>query len=273
MAGQMYFGTKGNMKMVRCPVIGMDMGKTRWGIDGVFLNGGGYEKHSATGHKRYAMSWEMISIAEANAIEDYFDGLYGDPPFYFLDPFALAGNILPQYWAAPYLAAIGAPSLTGGSPTATATAANTLGYPTRSATYASYAAGGTSLYIPVPPGSNFYFGWHGSGTGTITLTPDSGSVVTASTPLAVTSTTRTNAVLTNPGGVTLSLTAATSMVISGMFGYIGTAAPVLGGFLSGQGHSGCGIVVGDTVRTGYSAPQALDKVSLGTTLVEVGAWL
>src|SRR5918993_47633 len=148
MAGQMWFGTPGYMTWVPCPRTGMGMSKQRWSTSGTYLNGGGYARSSTYGHQQYDMAWEMITSAQSELLESYIDGLYGDGLIYFMDPFTMAGNVLPTNWAAPGQIERGAPSITTTTPTTfAAAAANTLGYPARTVT--PVAAGNTrTLYIP-----------------------------------------------------------------------------------------------------------------------------
>lgn len=273
MAGQMWFGTPGAMRWVPCPSIPMELNTRRWSSKGVYLNGGSYMKRSTYGSRVYQMAWEMASTDTMETIKAYVDGLYGEGLIYFLDPFALAGNVLPSNWAAPGLIEKGAPRITTAAPTAYSnTAANTLGYPVRSATLTS-TSNTKTIYVPVPEGMNFYFGWHGTGTGTFNLTPDVGSQVNANAALGVTSTQRTNFVVPNPRGVTIRFSAGTAASVAGVMGFVGTAAPAAGGFVPGRGNSGCAFDPEEWMVSGYSAPQAFDKVSVSATLVEVGAWL
>lgn len=172
----MYFGTRERMTWVKTPAIDAGIGKGRWTSNGTFINGGAYSRSSTTGHKRYTFAWNLASQEEIYNIIDYADGLYGDGVMYFLDPFAKATNVLPQWWAAPRIQAEDAPPLTKEvRPTLVQTAANSNGYPTQSAVY-NFTENSVfdEVYVPVPPGEAFHFGAHGSATGTaqILLNPE-----------------------------------------------------------------------------------------------------
>lgn len=162
-------------------------------------------------------------------------------------------------------------------PTAIATPANTLGYP---ATSVAYAAGvSTSLFVPIPAGYVLWFGWHGSGTGGVTITPAVSALVSAAavTPaaLAVTDANRFNASFSSASyvGVDITLTGG-GPTLSGLMAQllpIGTT-PTAGGFISGQGNSGCAFEAAPTM-TPYSAAPGLDLVGMSGKLIETGSWL
>jgi hypothetical protein len=164
----MYFGTQERMTWVKCPAYNPDISKVGWQTTNQFLNGGASVRRSSTAHKEYQFAWNLTSASNIAAITDYADGLYGDGLIYFLDPFATTTNLLPQSWAAPRLGAEDGVVFNGKvRPTLSATSANAFGYPTKSATYTFDASSVfETLFIPIPDGYVFYFGAHGSSTGT-----------------------------------------------------------------------------------------------------------
>lgn len=101
MAGQMYFGNRNRMTWVKCPDSGMGLTRARWSAEGVYLNGGGYVRESTASHIVYEMGWNFLNRAQLYAITDYRDGVYGPGNIYFLDPFQMDRNVLPQNWAQP----------------------------------------------------------------------------------------------------------------------------------------------------------------------------
>ena len=275
MRATMYFGSRERMAWVKCPAIDSTISKIRWNAKSDFLNGGATVRNSSTGHKEYQFSWNLASAEDIHSIVDYADGLYGNGPFYFLDPFAENTNLLPQYWATPRLAVDDAPPFTlDKRPTLVDTATNTFNYPTKSAVY-TFITGDTftSLWIPVPAGYTFHFGAHGTATSTaaVILTPDGGSA-SAVTLLTPTTSTRTNTSITSTTGVTISFQGAGLLTLAGMMAQVlpnGQTVPT-GNFISGRGNSGVQFL-GSPVLNGYSS--ALDKQSANATLVEIGAWL
>lgn len=275
---RMYFGTRERMTWVKCPAIEADISKNGWSTEGVFLSGGAYARSSVTSHKRYQFSWNLAAQEDIYEVLDYQQGLYGTGLIYFLDPFAQSTNVLPSWWASPRLQAEDAPPLirdANSRPTLVATGPNSFAYPTQSAVF-SLADGDIidSVYIPVPPGYELHFGAHGSSTGTaeFRLTTDADEVYLVDL-LPVNTPELTNLVISGVTGVTISAWGVGNLTIAGMIAQVlpqGAAAPQ-GRFISGRGHSGCRFVGFPSV-TGYSAPDALDKVGASAVLVETGGW-
>jgi hypothetical protein len=100
-------------------------------------------------------------------IKDFYDGLYGVGPFYWLDPFAMASNVLPPHYAAPMLSELDWPSLSATiTPTFTSNSYGN-GFPIKRAVYSLPASHSDSrkLTILVPPTHTLHFGWHASAAG------------------------------------------------------------------------------------------------------------
>lgn len=189
----MYFGTRERMTWVKAPAFDMGISKVGWGSSSQYLNGGAGVRRSVSSHKEYSMSWNLATHQDIAEINDYADGLYGNDLIYFLDPFAIDTNLLPQFWAAPRLGVEDGPVFNGSDvrPTEGVTEANSFSYPTRTAVYTfDTASKFASIYIPVPTGYTFHFGAHGSSTGTA-------AVVVADAALSASLATRVNHVV-NP---------------------------------------------------------------------------
>jgi hypothetical protein len=180
----MYFGTQERMTWVKCPTFDMNMSKVGWGASSQYVNGGAGVRRSVTSHKEYSMAWNLASHVDISEINDYADGLYGDGLIYFLDPFAIDTNLLPQYWAAPRIGAKDGPVLNGSlvRPTEVETEANSFSYPTQSAAYTFDASSKfASLYIPLPTGYTFHFGAHGNASGTAAVAVSTSNQTTTTT--------------------------------------------------------------------------------------------
>lgn len=273
---KMYFGTRERMTWIKCPATDTPLGKVGWQAKSQFINGGATIRKSSTAHKEFTLTWPFASQEEADEITDYADGAYGDGLVYFLDPFAMKSNVLPQYWSIPRLAVDDAPSLVQGRrPTLTDTATNSLSHPTKTATYTLQAGDSfATVYIPIPPDYTLHVGVFGTATGTarVTVTPDGSSAVDL-TLLGVTSSVRTNYTLTGAAGATLSLAGEGNLNLTSMIAQVrpnGQSVPQ-GGFISGKGHSGCRFETFPVIQ-GYSAPEALDYQSVSVSLTETGAW-
>jgi hypothetical protein len=138
-----------------------------WSSRTQLLNGRSFVRRSKASHRQFSPSWfgELNSGTEESlqTIKNYADGLYGDGPYYFLDPFAAAQNVLPPHWAAPMLTENDWPNLAPGiTPTFTkATVANN--YPIKYASYAmdSGYRSDQKLTLIIPSGYRLNFGWHG----------------------------------------------------------------------------------------------------------------
>lgn len=278
---------------VPCPRINMKAGKVAWGSVTKNLNGGTYVRRSAAGAKEYTVEWGLKSRDLLRPILDFADGMYGTGDIYFCDPMAMDKNVLPSYWAEPYLNGLDGPlaASTWGSwpptttgvmtgvarPTVVSLTTSTEGFPT----YSGGIKGLHSLFIPVPIGYTFYLSIHhttsGAG-GAFKVQPMVSGVNSGASSLPAISAltgsvlaTYSYAASVNHAGVMLSNTA--DVNYTGMMAQIlktGTAANTTIPFVSGQGHSGLQFVAPGVDYYEYSS--ALDMVQASATLVEVGAW-
>lgn len=273
----LYFGTRDTMLQITPPDV--NYGNTRKGyndrID--FINGGLAVKRSVATHKEYNFSWTMKRSADVRPIGDFYGGVYGPGPFYFLVPGETEQNVVPLQWSSPAQGSFDAPLLVGAkAPTVAATAINSLGYSSLTASYTT----GTKrkLYIPIPPGFKAWVGVHGPSTsvgkvqvqGAISRTNLAAPVAIA--PLAVSDPVRVNTSFSGNlfAGIEISLqdnTTYTGLMVQIL---ADGETPAEGGFISGQGHSGCEFLEAP-MQSPYSA--ALDRVGMTATLGEVVDWL
>jgi hypothetical protein len=278
-----YFGTAEQMSWVPCPNSGMIANNVKWRAGGTLLSGGGWGRSSSTGHMEYNMAWPVMSHEDAASLTDYFNGVYGEPPFYFLDPMIINRNILPSWLASPQLQALDAPTMYPGiTPTLGPWSTVSNGYPTRSAQYTlGVNQTGTAFSFPVPPGYTLRFGWHGTATGTAKIRLIGGSASVDTTPISATgSTTRVNSVMTRDAtfgvvylqiiggasGGTLDLRGMTAVVLP-----TADASPT-GNFISGQGN--LGVRLRDEPQiTAYSTAIPNANVGVTANFIETGAWL
>jgi len=283
----LYFGTRERMTWVRAPDANYEGSRVGWeqGTPG-FLNGGTYIRRSTAAHRTFNYSWSMMSRDEIRDIMDYAEGVWGSGAIYFLDPFAMDKNLLPQHWATPRTTLEDAPSLSGGDRAGVIEypldMPNSNGYPLRGTTYAvdstwPAAAARPKLYVPIPPGYVAWFGMHGI------------AASAQSTPLVVTPTSGTPTripVLANDtafrfshswsgdvtSGIEISLSAsAGSMTVTGMMLQVlpESQVPEQGRFISGQGHSGARFATQPSLTQNN---KALDKQSMSVQLIEDEAW-
>lgn len=261
----MWFGTKERMAWVPCPAINVGMSSEGAGESGTYMGGGGYARNSADGHMVYEFSWNANTRDEIYPIADYGTGVYGDGLIYFLDPFAMDTNVLPERWAAPGKVDRWSAYLREGTtpPTVTNTGANTLGLPVKTAQYA-ISDNGRELWVPVPPGHTLHFAWVGSASGASVQVNG-----VAATPTAVGASGLTWNTYT--ADATIRLWGTGTVDIAGMVAQVLPTgqAPTTNGWVSGRGHSGCRFQ-GRPKVVGLSA--ALDRVSARATLIETGDW-
>lgn len=282
MAGDMWFGTREYMQWVPAPALNIDASKRGWQTETAYMNGGAYVRRSVTAHKRFSMAWNLTTRERIRSITDYADGLYGDGPIYWADPFTMDTNMLPAYWAAPFMGTEDGPILSGSEYTRpeAVPSPNDLGYPLTSALYTVGTDPKPSVWIPIPPGYTAWVGAHGqAGTGgTVVATPTTGpgtpDAPVTLTLLSVADSTRFNQSFDSSSysGVLISLGGSGTVTLSGLMVQVlpSGLVPPSGGFISGQGHSGASFV-SQPVLTQYSA--VYDRVGLTAELVETNAWL
>lgn len=255
MAGQVYFGTADKQMWIKAPASGMKANNVGWATESQLLDGRAFVKRSSGSHKRYESSWNGSLNADDDSslqhIVNFADGLYGDGPFYYLDPFTVNQNVLPPNWAAPMLAESDWLRLTDDiQPTFTKADINNH-FPVKYATYVTTAAyeSERKLTVIIPTGYKLHFGWHGpvagSNTG-IRVVPylrSTGLAASAANPVKIPAggTTRTNA---NFSGTTyshveifLATSAAATVNITAMIAQVlpDASSVATGGFIAGKG--------------------------------------
>jgi len=288
MAGQVYFGTKEHMQWVPAPAVNMGAGKSGYAGRADFLNGGVDIRRSKGAAKTYNMAWNLQHREDIQPVLDYADGMYGDGPIYFLDPFGADRNALPAAWAAPYINAYDGPVVVGDTrPSVLNTGSSFMGFPIESAIYTlGQGTVSQSVYIPIPDtyvGYLIAFGQQVSGAPAVNITlhttPEGGQsndlILANKNEVNTTS----NSLVVIPGstvrGVSIRLkgpnTGTGVLQLDGMMLQVLPAGAVrsVDRFISGQGASGLSFVNQPAV-TAYSA--ALDRIGVSAELVETEAW-
>jgi len=275
-----YMGTRNQMIEVRAPSINMPSSKQGYFNKVDFLNGGTSIRRSRAAHKNYTMSWNLINRDEGRKILDLADGIYGSGPIYIHDPISSDRNVLPQWWATPAQGLSDGLALNNATRgEATATLANTLGFPPESIRYVVEPGVTRQIWVPIPAGYTAHVGAYGSdGTGgTVVATPTISALVSDTpvtlTLLDVTDDSRFNQTFDSSqyNGFFLSLGGDGTVTLSGIMVQVleTGVTPETGGFISGQGNSGLQFVTQPTY-TPYSA--ALDKVGVVAELTEYYGW-
>lgn len=278
---QMWWATREYGMWVRCPSVEMPSSKSGWVSSMDYLNGGAYVRRSTAAHKNYTLSWNILTRDQSRPILDFADRLYGDGPFYWIDPVAARYNLLPQWFASPFQGLDDGIILTGDKARGEVvqTPMNSLGYPIRSIRYdVTSGSNPTKVWIPIPPGMTAWVGAHGQdGTGgEVVVTPTTGPATTGApttlTLLDVTDDTRVNASFSGSTGIYVALGGEGTITLSGLMVQIWPTGmtPPTGGFISGQGHSGCEFT-SQPEYTPYS--DVFDQGAVIAEMTEVGGWL
>jgi hypothetical protein len=288
MAGLVYFGTGDKQSWIKAPASGMRANMQGWGADNQLLNGRAFVKRSAASHRRFEASWlgSYNSTEEASLqnIANYAMGLYGDGPYYFVDPFAANQNVMPPHWAAPMLTVTDWPSLAKGLPVSFNISAINNSFPMKYASYTTTDAyeSTNKLTLIIPTGYKLAFGWHGPATGSTTgvrIVPylrSTGLADTAVNPTKITAggTVRTNTTISGTTyskvEIFLATTTASTLNITAMMAQIiPTASSVAsGGFIAGKGTTALEFLQAPTIEYMSSAINS-GQIGMAATWVEV----
>ena len=274
---KLWWGTRERMTWIPCPAINAGLGSSRWLATGGFLNGGAFQRQSTIGAKTYSFAWNPQEAENLYELDGYFDGIHGQGPFYFVDPFAADSNMLPSFLASPSTMAGDAPNFGGTQRVSRVlTGTNPQGYPAQSGQFIVGAAFGPykSYIFPVPPDHQLHLGIHGSASGTarVRVRPVGGAYSDLAM-LPVATVQRTNTVLAGNAWYEISVGGEGTLTLAGLIGQILPTGQTVepGDFIPGRGNTGVRIS-GNPSVTGYSA--ALTNASVGMTaeFVETGAW-
>lgn len=282
--GQVWFGTKANMRWIPAPAVDVQAGKQGYQSQVMFTNGGAWVRRSKAAHRRFMFAWNMKLIDEVQPILDYADGMYGNGYLYYLNPFWSDKNALPSYWAAPFINTYDGPVIVDGvRPTIVNTNTSTNDYPVENAVYTITSTSKVPhIFVPIPPGYTAHVGAHGeldSGSATVRVIPEL-SAIASGTPVDLTLLTtatdvRTNATFSGNSyiGITITMNSASSgsLILSGLIVQVlpDGSVPASGGFISGQGQSGMSFASQPSVSE-YSA--ALGRIGVSAELIETEAW-
>jgi hypothetical protein len=277
-----YIGTRRRLFEMRAPSVNVPASKVGWSRKIDYLNGGTSVRSSVSAHKQYTMSWNSIPTDEARLILDLADGIYGTGPVYWFDPLINERNMLPQQFASPFQGLYDAIPLNGnGRGTRIATPSNNLDMPSFSIEYTvDPAKKRPETWVPIPPGYTAHIGAYGQNVdgGAVIATPTIGPTQLGTpqtlTLLDVNNDARFNYTVSasaGNNGVLISLGGSGRVILTAMMVQVlkDGVSPKTGGFISGQGHSGCSFIQ-QPQYTPYSA--AIDRVGLVAEFAEVGVW-
>lgn len=302
MARKVYFGNDTKQTWIVAPQSGMTASSVGWASENLLLNGEMSVKRSKGSHRRFEASWlgSMNDSSIENSlhtIKDFADGIYGDGPYFWCDPYATTSNMFAPAWATPFIGvdfdwssifeqsvdilqeSVLTSSISG------LVGANTQDYPAKTALFTVGGAGAMfsrvqSFYIP--EGYTLWLGAHGSidVNGGVFATPyDSagtpGTEVQLTT-LGVDTTTRVNTSFASTTArkvdVYLSKIGATEsvMYLTGLIAQLlptGTT-PATGVFITGRGTTALEFAASPEIEY-YSAAINNGQVGMSATLIEV----
>lgn len=289
---KVYFGNSTKQTWIPAPQSGLSAGTSSFISQAQLLSGRQSVRRSKASSRSFGTSWvgpmNAANIEDSiYTVKDFADGLYGEGPFYWLDPYAIDTNLLPPHWAAPMLSGDDWPAITSiATVTKTTTPANNYNYPYQSL---SLSFGATIIEptekfrVIIPEGHKMHFGWHGvqsSGEATVIVRAydrDTGAATDIETsPIAVTSQTRTNTQVRgndySHADIFFKNTAASTSVIqvSGMIMQVlpDTDSVDQGGFISGRGTTALQFVQMPEMEY-YSAKVNGGQIGLTATFMEV----
>jgi len=294
MASQVYFGNASKQTWIKAPASGMKASSSSLITEQQLLNGRTFVNRSKASHRRFEMSWfgslnEDSLDASLHTVKDFYDGVYGDGPFFWVDPYASTTNLFSPAWASPSLVVGGDwpdlfPAATGVTASAIDTTSNTQNYPVKSAQYVN---AGTSTFesnrftFYIPAGFTLWLGFHGSisASGGAYYVPTkagtAGSAVKL-TELGVTSNVRMNKSISSTVADKVEFyfakttTDTCTFVLAGLMAQLlptGTS-PEAGTFLSGRGTTGLEFATAPEIEY-YSANINNGQVGLSLTMVEI----
>lgn len=274
---QMWFGNRNKMQWVPCPTVGAPVRREVAAQSMGFLNGGAWRRMSMSGAKVYELDWSLNSRDSLRPITDYAEGVFGPGPLYWSDPFTMDKNVAAQSFATPSVGGYDGVILTGTDvrPELIPTSANSLGYPHESALYDTTGMTDPIVqWVPVPPGYTAWVGVHGSPGAGGGVVLNFGAGDEEANLLGVDDLTRVVDSGDYPDGGWLSvrLGGVGTITLTGiMIQVLPTGIPPeTGGFISGQGHSGCSFDGEHPEIEAYSA--AMDLIGMSARLVETEQW-
>jgi hypothetical protein len=296
-----YFGNDTYQTWIKAPRTGMRASSVNRVNQGTLLSGRAYVNRSDASHRRFDMSWlgsmnEPDTERSLQTIKDYFDGLYGEGPFFWNDPYAMKSNMFSPAWASPAMSIDSdwyavCPDDVGvqkekvlTSSISSLVGSNTQNYPLYAAKFTapgSPTAESDKFTFYIPDGYTLWIGLHGhhGTTGKAYIKPyNNGTAGTAIelTPLGVNTATRFSTSISSTTADKAEFYLA--KVASGqcVFHIVGIIAqllptgqtPATGKFLSGRGTNG--LEFGSAVDIEYySSAINNGQIGMSTTFVEV----
>jgi len=289
---KVYFGNASKQLFIPAPQTGLQANVTSRFVENMLLTGKTSIIRSQGSSRRFEASWlgpmnseEMTDSLQT--IKDFFDGVYGDGPYYWNDPYATTTNLLPPHWAAPGITRKDWPEIASFNvDTFVDTDSNLNDYPTISAQYAlgtGEVESSEKLTMIIPQGHTLHFGWHGSvdsGDGGVRIKrfarTDGTETVVDANVISVTSSNRTNVAVSGDVYSKIEIylykpdTGSSTFTVSGMIAQLLEVSnfPATGGFVTGRGTTGLEFASAPQIEY-YSANIGEGRIGLSVSWQEV----
>ncbi len=294
-----YFGNDNHQTWIKAPSTGLGVSNRGWTVETQLLTGKTHVDRSQASHKRFTMNWLGSMNDEENTlniVKDFADGMYGDGPFFWNDPYATKSNLLSPAWAAPFIsidsdwdsifpenAAITKSVVTTQSISASV-GVNNYSYPINTAKYeipstALIESNKFTFYIP--DGYTLWVGVHGykTASGKALLKPYLNGVAGTPveiTPLGVNTLSRLNTSISSNAAskvefyLAKTTTAAFTFHLTGIMAQLlpSGQAPATGNFISGRGTNGLEFATIPEIEY-YSSAINNGQIGMSATFVEV----
>lgn len=294
-----YFGNDAYQTWIKAPQTGMRAANQGYTSETQLLSGRTHIRRSDASHRRFTMNW-LGSMNETedslHVIKDFADGLYGDGPLFWNDPYSLTSNMFPPAWSAPAMSidtdwdAI-CPDDVGitkakvpTSSVANLVGNNTQGYPLETARFTapgSPNAESDKFTFYIPEGYTLWLGLHGhhGTTGAAFGKPYKNGVAGTPVniaPLSVATATRVNTSFSSATADKVEFYLAKiapspcTFHISGLIAQLikNGKSPEQGGFVSGRGTTGLQFASLPEIEY-YSAAINNGQIGMSATLVEI----
>lgn len=159
----MLFGSLNRMLPIPYPSSGAGWGQSRDSEVTALISGGRHVYRAPTPFRSYNLSYSGGTAGLQNLI-DFYNGVYGDGPFYVLDLNYSTGNVLPTRWASGHMLRHVADSWC--APVEVASAAALSGTAASFTNIGLFPELGISQIVPTVPDLPLYLKAWGSATGT-----------------------------------------------------------------------------------------------------------
>jgi len=289
---KLWFGIPGvHMELLPAPSIQSSSSSASYVEAIEFENGGGDIRRSNQFRKMFSfqVSGTVEDYEGINGYSRFASGFHGDGPFFFVDPYTYATNVLPPAWATPALINKGWKNISDITPTFVNTAANTRLQPAKTAVFnlsniEPITGANSYCTITIPPGKFLHLGASGSATGAAVvrvvpiLANNAEDTAVNLTLLSATGSVRMNRVFSGDTYQAVKISMPTTVTptsvlnLTSMMAQItdSNTTPAISNHIHGEGHTGVEFAT-PVVQESYVYIDPPRKAT-AFEMMEVGAW-